>query len=120
MGVQSDRHFDTMAMGSLLAKNMTARDGMGHVGPGGVALETDIACRVWTDHQHDDRERKGLVKDPRRTWKRRNKEKSNGYKERAALRPGQVRVLAWIGANAEHGHLQHWSSDNIIRQTRGR
>ena len=43
-------------MNSLLAKDMTARDGMGHVGPAGIALEADVARRVWTDHKHDDRE----------------------------------------------------------------
>lgn len=42
---------------------MTACNGMGHVGPGGVALKADVARRVWAEHEHD-RERKGLVKDP--------------------------------------------------------
>ena len=43
---------------------MAARDGMGNVGPGGVGLEADVARRVQAKYKHDDRERKGLVKDP--------------------------------------------------------
>ena len=43
---------------------MATRDGMGYIGPDGVTLETDIARRAWAEHEHDDRERKGLVKDP--------------------------------------------------------
>lgn len=50
-------------MGSLLTKDMTARDGMGYVSSSGVALEADVARRVGTEDKHD-RERKGLVKDP--------------------------------------------------------
>lgn len=49
---------------TLLAKDMAARDGMGNVGPGGVGLEADVARRVQAKYKHDDRERKGLVKDP--------------------------------------------------------
>ena len=91
---------------SLLAKDMTARDGMGHVGPAGIALEADVARRIEADHEHDDRERKGLAKDPlSKTLKRRiNGEGATDIsKERAALLPGQDRVLAWIGASTQPG-----------------
>lgn len=48
-----------------------------------------------------------------------NRWRSNGYKERAALQPGRVRVvLAWIGASTER-YFQHLTSANIIWQARG-
>ena len=68
-------------MSLLLAEDMTARDGMGYVGPIGVALEADVARRVRTDHKHDDRERKGLVKDSPKDFDKKNRQrKCNGYK----------------------------------------
>ena len=46
-----DRRSTTMSL--LFAKDMAARDGMWRLGPG-VALEADVARRVWTHHKHDD------------------------------------------------------------------
>ena len=64
-GVSEIRSIEDNGTGcSLLAKDMATRDGMGYIGPGGVTLETDVARRAWAEYEHDDRERKGLVKDP--------------------------------------------------------
>lgn len=46
--------------GLLLTKDVTACNGMGNVGPGGIALEADVAGGVLAEDQHGESERDWL------------------------------------------------------------
>lgn len=87
------RELDTTSLettGSLLAKDMTTGDGMGHVHASGVTFEADVACRVGTEHEHD----RGRERDWLRTLSSvKNKGRVTDIRNGAAIQPGQVRVL---------------------------